>query len=143
MSHAAVKCFRPKLAPLALTLISGLGFSMGVPVLAAPPAMFDRPPAALHIESRRNARPFPPEELPQAAFMLLAGGALMAFGLVGRKRKAEKLPERRLFAAHQVARSVRGLPGVGCGHPRSIHCRQANRWQATDLPHKALGGAGL
>jgi hypothetical protein len=81
LNHAALKRFRTKLAPLALTLISGLGFSMGLPTLALPAAMFHRPAAALHLES-------PPEELPQAAFMLLAGGALMAFGLVGRKRKA-------------------------------------------------------
>jgi hypothetical protein len=56
--------------------------------------MFDRPAAALQIESGRNARPFPPEELPQAAFMLLGGGALMAFGLLRRKRKAEKVSGR-------------------------------------------------
>jgi hypothetical protein len=91
LNHPALKRFWTKLAPLALALISMLA----VPMFAAPAAMFNRPAAALRLESGRNSRPFPPEELPQAAFMLLAGGALMAFGLVGRKRKGEKVSERR------------------------------------------------
>jgi hypothetical protein len=57
--------------------------TLAVPILAAPPVAFNRPASALHL----------PEDLPEAASMLIAGGVLMAFGLVGRKRK--KVSERR------------------------------------------------
>jgi hypothetical protein len=60
-----------------------------VPMSAAPEATPKRPSAELHLAA------FLPTEAPGSVSMLLAGGALMAFGLMGRKRRAEKVSERR------------------------------------------------
>jgi hypothetical protein len=98
LNRAALKRLRTKLAPPALALIFALGFLKGVPkavpLLTAPQAALSRPAAALHLASA-GAGPFLPMELPEAASMLVAGGALMAFGLTGRKRRAGKASEPR------------------------------------------------
>ena len=99
MNRAHLKRLRTKLAPLALALIFALGFLMdvpkAVPLLTAPQAALSRPASALYLASAGQAGPFLPVELPEAASMLVAGGALMAFGLMGRKRRAGKASEPR------------------------------------------------
>jgi hypothetical protein len=76
LNLSAVDIFRPvvikrfslKLAPFVLALI-------------AAPAL---PAAPRHLSV--------PVESPETGSMLVAGAALMAFGLMGRKRRAEKAP---------------------------------------------------
>ena len=84
----------PYIAPIvALSLLTGasLVIPLALPMSAAPKAMLKRSAAALGLASV----PFFPTQAPGSVSMLVAGGAMMVFGLVGRKRRAEKVSERR------------------------------------------------
>jgi hypothetical protein len=95
LNRALFERFRIVLAPLVLELIFAWGLPLAVPMLAASQEALSQPTAALHAPSSGKSSPLGPAELPEAVTMLLAGGVLMAFGLMRRKRRAGKASDPR------------------------------------------------
>ena len=81
MKRTTQKLFKPKLATLALAFTA-------IPIFATPQAAFDQP-MALQMVRRKPVQAS--TQTSETGAMLAAGCALVAVGLVGRKRRIGRL----------------------------------------------------